>query len=198
MTDYRREFSRDFILPRVVLDALESGELLDQSWHNDICPSFSHRDLDPTDDYDLRLWVDHAEPDQREYGPDTYRYLVTELISHQLLFATDDIVEALNELRHGVAMYLGFVHYTKTDNRRPACEGYVRETIPDSEYATWHLHQVSCPECQELTEVEPNTSLCPVCEDTGQDPMDARQPCPNRIHHSALFNQLRYRLSDDK
>lgn len=48
------------------------------------------------------------------------------------------------------------VHYNKTANGRPACEGYddTRERIPDDEPTTKVLAEVTCLWCQELLETE--------------------------------------------
>jgi len=41
----------------------------DTSWHNDACPSMT------SDVYGLTIWIDYADPDQREH-PDTKRFTV--------------------------------------------------------------------------------------------------------------------------
>ena len=68
-------------------------------------------------------------------------------------------------------MNLPPTHYNKTDNGRPACEGYIQETIPDTEPTTKVLAEVTCEGCQELLETEFESDeddnvlgeMCPEC-----------------------------------
>jgi hypothetical protein len=55
---YRTEFP-DFVLDVVIPDGFE-----DNSWHNDVCPRFE-KQL-PDGNY-LVIWVDFANPSEREY-----------------------------------------------------------------------------------------------------------------------------------
>lgn len=50
-------------------------DLVDMSYHNDICPSFNRKGWDGTQ-LDVRLWVDFVEPTDREF-PERARYTVT-------------------------------------------------------------------------------------------------------------------------
>lgn len=68
---WRDEFP-DFPLETLPGD-LPAG-FVDQSWHNDACPSFLH---EPTG---LALYCDHPEPGAREYGPDTPRFLLLQYV----------------------------------------------------------------------------------------------------------------------
>ena len=52
MRTYATEFP-DFVLDVVIPEGFH-----DQSWHNDVCPSFSGRGV--------RLWIDYKDPEQRE------------------------------------------------------------------------------------------------------------------------------------
>jgi hypothetical protein len=56
---YKTEF------PDFVLDVEIPEGFTDQSWHNDVCPRFE-RDL-PDGRY-LVIWVDFADPKEREYS----------------------------------------------------------------------------------------------------------------------------------
>lgn len=51
-----RTYSTEF--PDFVLDVIVPSDFHDQSWHNDVCPSFSA--------HGLRLWIDYKEPEMRE------------------------------------------------------------------------------------------------------------------------------------
>lgn len=67
------EHGEDYQDPKEVVLALR-----DVSWHNDVCPSFGPVPelVDPCGDvHDLRLWVDHPDPDQRESSAG-HRYAV--------------------------------------------------------------------------------------------------------------------------
>lgn len=77
MSGWRAEFGADYAVPPEV----SAAGLIDVSWHNDACPSF----IRPEDEADFidghgqcvaRLWVEHPDPDQREYRA-TKRYSVT-------------------------------------------------------------------------------------------------------------------------
>ncbi len=63
---FLREFP-DF--PAADMPAIPAG-FGDTSWHNDMCPSFT------SDQVGLTIWVDFANPEQREY-PEWPRYRVT-------------------------------------------------------------------------------------------------------------------------
>lgn len=64
---YRMEFGFDFNLG---FDPADYPQLIDKSWHNDVCPSFYFR----VDEKYFVLWVDFENPSQREY--DIARYVV--------------------------------------------------------------------------------------------------------------------------
>ena len=97
-----REFGTGYAVPPEV-----SNTLLDQSWHNDVSPSFTHPDAPADDDHDLRLWVEHPEPEMREYAGfarftvtdgrlrDADQILGGEIGAH---VQTDDLADALRVL----------------------------------------------------------------------------------------------------
>lgn len=94
------EFGTSYAVPAEV-----SNKLLDQSWHNDVAPSFTHADAPPDDDFDLRLWVEHPEPSMREYEGFA-RYAVTDHRDpdRQVAFIeTDDLAAALAEMERQAA-----------------------------------------------------------------------------------------------
>lgn len=75
----------------------------DVSWHNDVCPRWENKELQ------LAVWVDHHEPECREYE-DWKQYTVVGLILHEndcptladdTLFAT----ECAKELLSWIQMY---------------------------------------------------------------------------------------------
>lgn len=51
-----RTYSTEF--PDFVLDVIVPSDFHDQSWHNDVCPSFAG--------HGLRLWIDYKDPEMRE------------------------------------------------------------------------------------------------------------------------------------
>jgi hypothetical protein len=98
---YTAEFHADFTVPIEIVRLFELGKLDDTSWHNDVCPSFAS-----ASNNDLRIWIDHVDPEQREVGGK--RFVVT--ITHEDgssadLFGTDDLPELLANLKaqHGIS-----------------------------------------------------------------------------------------------
>lgn len=64
MQTYLTEFA-NFPVDPVCIALLGMG-FVDASWHNDSCPSF--------EGFDLKVWVEYADPEQREFGPDAERF----------------------------------------------------------------------------------------------------------------------------
>lgn len=71
------------------MPALPAG-FEDTSWHNDACPSIQSKALR------LSIYIDYADPKERELGEDTNRFIVLPLdadgcyTGDQPLVATDD------------------------------------------------------------------------------------------------------------
>lgn len=87
---WREEFGPDYAIPAEVVAMVERGELLDCSWHNDVCPSFTLA----RDGGDVpRLWIEHPDPSEREYNDGSGRYSVTS--ADDVLYDGDDLTEAL-------------------------------------------------------------------------------------------------------
>ena len=78
MTDYLHttEFGPEFAIETQVLHALEASGFEDDSWHNDICPSFVRACTfhDRPDGTVVKIWVDAADPADREL--ESTRYMV--------------------------------------------------------------------------------------------------------------------------
>lgn len=104
MDMYQHEFGAT--MPTSITDALATGELIDHSWRNDMCPSFAHRDAPVTDTCDLRLWVHPENPADREME-DLPRFAVAEHAEHQAgsLLETDGEELALLFLKALAATY---------------------------------------------------------------------------------------------
>jgi hypothetical protein len=85
-------------MPREVLDLLQSGELVDVSWHHDVAPSFAHRDAPLSDARDLRLWV-HAENPMDRESEEIRRFGVLDCASGAVHCDTDDLTRAIDTLR---------------------------------------------------------------------------------------------------
>ena len=68
MTDEKRlwivEFGEAFGVPAEVDELVESGVLGDQSWHHDICPSFT---CTTKDGWTITLYVEHVNRWDRKY-----------------------------------------------------------------------------------------------------------------------------------
>lgn len=65
MTLYKREFGESFNLG---FNHSEFPWLVDKSWHNDVCPSFTFK----AGSQYLVLWVDYEDPEKREYEQERY------------------------------------------------------------------------------------------------------------------------------
>jgi hypothetical protein len=83
---------------QVPSEVTNDPDLIDISWHNDVCPSFACKADDP--DEPIRLWVNHPDPEQREYDR-AERFLVTDAES-ELLYEGEDIRAALQALKDAV------------------------------------------------------------------------------------------------
>lgn len=89
---HKREF------PDFTLDVTIPEGFNDTSWHNDICPSWTHETRN------LRLWIEYADPEQREY-PDMKRFALTENEATnesegpKTFIETDDFNDIINYLK---------------------------------------------------------------------------------------------------
>ena len=94
------EFGEAYAVPPEVIEMVTEGELEDNSWHNDTCPSFMSI---PTGRY--TLWVDHPVREEREM--EGLRFAVTlntyaadsDGSEDKTFYDGDDIGEAIAELR---------------------------------------------------------------------------------------------------
>lgn len=57
---WEREFSAGYSVPESIVALVRLGYLQDESWHNDVCPSFGAELMDGTH---LKLWVGHPDPE---------------------------------------------------------------------------------------------------------------------------------------
>lgn len=101
MRTWKTEFDTGYSVPAEICQLVDSGQLEDVSWHNDTCPSFARADV-PVEDKDLRLWVDHANPYQREVETNN-RFTVTVQGDdyYHCLYDGDDVSEALRAFLGG-------------------------------------------------------------------------------------------------
>lgn len=79
---------------------------VDESWHNDVCPSLVHNIF--TERY-LKLWCDYKDPAMREVGGNQYT-LVFQSEDHWetvYLFSTDDIEAMKNYIKHFIYINKG-------------------------------------------------------------------------------------------
>lgn len=97
---YFEEFEADYAVPEVLSRLIDLGILWDTSWHNDVCPSVCLATEADVDGMQPRIWLDHPNPEMREFGPGEPRYAVsdTDVI---VGFRTDDLREALIALGVG-------------------------------------------------------------------------------------------------
>lgn len=97
------QFGREYEVPEAELHA---AGLMDTSWGNDVCPSFAYPG---DDDHYLALWIEHPDPERREFGEEWKRYIVIFCeyggqtavpgTDYTLSFATDDLGEALAKMK---------------------------------------------------------------------------------------------------
>lgn len=66
---WEAEFGADYAVPSAIAT---HPKIEDTSWHNDVCPSFTTPALFGGE-ADVRLWVEHPDPAQREYDVPRYR-----------------------------------------------------------------------------------------------------------------------------
>lgn len=93
------EFGSDYQLDQgQVLDLIDNG-FVDNSWHNDICPSFDLAYGDDDCDRTVRVWFDAPNPEDREVGPDSLQFSVCAYSdgfdNYEELVQTDDFYLAL-------------------------------------------------------------------------------------------------------
>ena len=92
--NWKEEFDESYEVPEIISEAL-----LDQSWHNNICPSFSN------DDDEITLWCEHPDFDQREMQED-YRYSVSVWYDDgRILWTGNDPKEALQAYEFHASEY---------------------------------------------------------------------------------------------
>ncbi len=72
--------------PEFVLDVTIPEGWHDVSWRNETCPCW---EVGERDGYTFRVWVDYADPEQREF-PETKRFLLAPIFDGNIL---DDIIE---------------------------------------------------------------------------------------------------------
>ena len=66
---YKLEFTKDYHPSKDIIKALEAIGAIDQSWHNDVCPSWSLNGK--------RLFIDCESPKNREFK-EMNRFFLTE------------------------------------------------------------------------------------------------------------------------
>ena len=101
------EFGAEYAVPQCILDAHAEGKLVDASWHNDVSPSFARTECCST-----RLWVEHPDPAQREYGEEWKRFNVSTGYGESL-WEGEDAAE-------GIAVLMGLSEQALHDDS--ACE----------------------------------------------------------------------------
>jgi hypothetical protein len=90
-------------------EILQMEGIEDYSWHNDTCPSFGLYDDLGTH---LRIYVEHPDPDKREYGPDAERFCVMfsddddhDRCNGVVLCMTNDVSAAVRAFMEGLPEY---------------------------------------------------------------------------------------------
>jgi len=94
------EFGSDYDVPGEVEALVQAGYVFDDSWHNDVCPSFviSGTETEAYDGY--KLWVEHVNPDLREWAGEGDRFVITDGANgHEPVLETDDINKAVAKVK---------------------------------------------------------------------------------------------------
>ncbi len=94
------EFGNSFKIESEIVDALSAAGFHDDSWHNDICPSFVHGGR--PDGLIVKIWIDAKEVSDREMDEDSDTRFLVSLgedgdCCSELAFYTDDFSEALTK-----------------------------------------------------------------------------------------------------
>src|SRR5262245_56752308 len=94
---YKNQFDADYAVPTAIMRLVDTGQLTDMSWHDDVCPSFCPADVK---DDSIRLWVDHPDPQQRELGGKRYKIALYNEMgqSHGYALETDSLLALIRYL----------------------------------------------------------------------------------------------------
>lgn len=87
-----KEFGTEFDVPSIV-----SERLIDVSWHNDVSPSFV-RPGDEDNEDAIRLWVEHPDPNRREYIGSSVRFIVGGAQDGGIYYEGEDVNAAIDSL----------------------------------------------------------------------------------------------------
>lgn len=91
---WQSEHGADYEVPAEIT---QLTGIVDHSWHNDVCPRFCITE----DGSGPNLWVEHPDPNRREYGPDAHRFLIIVQMGEinssddQAVYEGDDLPEAV-------------------------------------------------------------------------------------------------------
>jgi hypothetical protein len=84
---YLTQFPADYAPPTHLVSLLEQLGWTDESWGNDVCPRWCHVDM--TNNANWSLWIDHPNPDSREFGSSVARYTVCDAMD-TVTFQSED------------------------------------------------------------------------------------------------------------
>ena len=90
------EFGAEYAVPAEITAKVESGAWVDNSWHNDVSPSFDSHETG------RRIWVEHPDPDLREWENPRYAVFALneyhEHASDDTIYHGDDLAEAMRAM----------------------------------------------------------------------------------------------------
>jgi len=94
-----REHGRGFQVPEELTQLVMSGQLVDYSYHNDLCPKFAMANsIDEYNDISVCIFSDHPDEGQREC--EAPRFAVSYIDNgdgiYENLLMTDEFIEVLN------------------------------------------------------------------------------------------------------
>lgn len=99
---WRSEHGEDYAVPSAIV---RMGGIVDLSWHNDVCPRFCVTE----DGSGPNLWVDHPDPERREYGPDRQRFLVTVQVG-ETESSDDFVAHEGDDMQAAIAAFVDAAH----------------------------------------------------------------------------------------
>ena len=110
MRTWKTEFGVEYAIPKEIIDLCVERVLIDESWHNDACPSFRVAVTGECGDPNATiLWIEHPYPKERESGcGDTIgpRFLFSKFIG-ETLFGTENLEEAIAFLNKFIPEKMG-------------------------------------------------------------------------------------------
>lgn len=128
-----KEFGADYRIPKEIDCLVDAGILIDVSWHNDACPSFTvsaHADSEDASEM-IRLFVEHQQQDKREDADEKLRYVL--ISAGNELRYTGNSVDTVTAVVHELMSELDGQKLTRNDVLARIFADELRSTLTDRE-----------------------------------------------------------------